>query len=366
MNVPEAMDGLRISEQQLLPGSVFAVGWESSTNRAVIFRVEARLLKGPGRLRLTGALGKAMRESARTAFDYVKSCAKELNLEKILAGKDLHVQVIDVMRATEARQTGLAFFAAIVSALMKQECFAGTVFTGDLSIHGESLSLENLGECVLLARENGCRQLVLPAKAKDQIHTVPNEILAGIDLVYCKSATEIIDICISPESIGKGVKALIDAGESETVEFKSSMRWDYNISKRNKELDYVVARTITGFMNANGGTLLIGVDDEGGALGLEMDYSSLRKKNKDGFENELGQVISRYIGSVQRKLVKIHFERLENKEICVIEVSPSPKPVYIEKGGKHEFPVRLGNSTPILDTKDAMEYIKRQWSNGSP
>ena len=80
---------------------------------------------------------------------------------------------------------------------------------------------------------------------------------------------------------------LIEKGENERVEFKSSLRHDYRQVKTDKNLEHVILKSIAGFLNGNGGTLLIGVDDFGEILGLANDYWSLKKKTKDGFEQRL-------------------------------------------------------------------------------
>src|ERR1700733_14410999 len=83
------------------------------------------------------------------------------------------------------------------------------------------------------------------------------------------------------------IEVLIQSGEGQILEFKSSLRWDLNLNQVNKELTKTVAKTVAGFMNAHGGTLLIGVSDGGEVLGIDSDIASLSKKNIDGFELNL-------------------------------------------------------------------------------
>ena len=156
---------------------------------------------------------------------------------------------------------------------------------------------------------------------------------------------------------------IIEKGESDRVEFKSSLRWDYKEKRANKELVYEVVGSISGFMNTEGGILLIGVSDLKEVLGIEMDYSTLGKgkKNRDGFELQLTEVINNYIGREYRGFIKVAFDELYNKEICYIEITKSPKPVFIKKDGESEFVIRAGNRTQTLDVKEATEYIKMHW-----
>ena len=156
---------------------------------------------------------------------------------------------------------------------------------------------------------------------------------------------------------------IIEKGESDRIEFKSSLRWDYKEKRVNKELEYEVAGSISGFMNTKGGILLIGVSDLKEVLGIEKDYSTLGKgkKNRDGFELQLTEVINNYIGREYRGFIKVAFEELYHKEICYIEIRKSLKPVFIKNDGKREFVIRAGNRTQTLDVKEATEYIKMHW-----
>ncbi|WP_455132696.1 AlbA family DNA-binding domain-containing protein [Microbacterium aurum] len=75
---------------------------------------------------------------------------------------------------------------------------------------------------------------------------------------------------------GVDVAALIAAGESEGVEFKETARWNVREDKKDPRMEQVVAKTVAAFLNSSGGTLVIGVDDAGRALGLDRDYATLR------------------------------------------------------------------------------------------
>ena len=89
---------------------------------------------------------------------------------------------------------------------------------------------------------------------------------------------------------------LINGGENERVEFKSSMRWDYKENRVNKNLEGVIIKTLSAFLNSSGGTLLIGVDDLGDVIGIGKDLKTLGggKKNLDGFELQLTELVDRY------------------------------------------------------------------------
>ena len=154
---------------------------------------------------------------------------------------------------------------------------------------------------------------------------------------------------------------MIAAGESATLEFKSSLRWDVVRQCVNKQLRKVVAKSICGFLNTEGGTLLIGVSDDGAVLGIQDDINSLSRKDRDGFLQELGQAISTHIGEAITPYVDISFDPVNGQEICRVTVDPSPSAVFLKDGGTKEFYIRMGSSTKPVDTEEALKYIGEKW-----
>jgi len=154
---------------------------------------------------------------------------------------------------------------------------------------------------------------------------------------------------------------LIKIGETDAVEFKSSLTWDYKQKRQSKEMKLVVARVISSFMNSNGGILLVGVDDDRKILGLDKDLSQLHG-SVDEFELTLTNAINTYLGKINRSYLSVRFEKVENKDIAVISVTKSPHPVYVKcEGKKEEFYFRSGNSCQPLELSEATQYIKEHW-----
>ncbi len=153
--------------------------------------------------------------------------------------------------------------------------------------------------------------------------------------------------------------------ESLNVELKSSFRYDIRLKQSNpKVLEKIIAKTIAAFMNTEGGTLFIGVDDEGNILGLQNDYETLKKQNSDGFEIELRQAVEKYTrNKIANENFKLKFHSIDEKEISEVIISPAPKPVIIyDEGGKQqEFYVRVGNSSRPYSWDEFYEYSKRRF-----
>ena len=167
------------------------------------------------------------------------------------------------------------------------------------------------------------------------------------------------DVEVDPE---RHVRALIDSGEGEKLEFKSSLRWDHREDRVNRALEAVVVKTIAGFLNAAGGTLLIGVDDAGATAGLSADYRSLRKPDRDGFELHLQQVIGRDLGeAVSASFLTVNFHEIDGQDICQVTVEPSDYPIYVEHQSEALFYLRVGNGTRALPVDEVVRYVHSRW-----
>lgn len=135
----------------------------------------------------------------------------------------------------------------------------------------------------------------------------------------------------APKTVDQQIAALIGAGESATVEFKSSARWDVRENRLNDSLKYSVIKTVAAFLNSTGGNLLIGVDDKRKVLGLQGDYSAFKKAdNQDAFENWLTTQLLDQFGKPAARLFSIHFHEIGGQQICRVVAEPSPAPVFRE------------------------------------
>ena len=159
------------------------------------------------------------------------------------------------------------------------------------------------------------------------------------------------------------IQELIVAGESARIEFKSTLRYDLREKTTNKTLEYVVAKSIAAFLNSEGGDLFIGIDDEKNALGLADDINTLKKKNIDGFELHLTEIIKKYIGGSFGTHIKLSFPIYDDKQICRVQISKSSKPVFITFEGKEDFFVRFGCSSQPLSHEEQSSYEKEHWGN---
>ena len=162
------------------------------------------------------------------------------------------------------------------------------------------------------------------------------------------------------------VGAVLAAGESERVEFKETARWNTREDRKDARMELAVAKTVDAFLNSQGGTLVIGVNDAGEAIGLDRDLKTLRTPDHDRFELWLRDMLSTSLGRTAAALPQIRFGRTDaGVDVCVIRCRPAPKPVFLaqQKDGAAvtELWVRVGNSSRALGVAEAVDYIDRHW-----
>ncbi len=163
------------------------------------------------------------------------------------------------------------------------------------------------------------------------------------------------------------IENLITEGESGELEFKSSLRWDLSERIVNKKLEDVVMKTVAAFANSEGGTLLIGVADDGQILGLESDYHSFGEADRDKYELHLRNLLNKHFGtSYVATNVEIKFHEIEGKEICQVVVSAGDQPMVITTANKNgqqveKFYVRSGNSSQEIPLSEMNTYIQSRF-----
>jgi hypothetical protein len=169
-------------------------------------------------------------------------------------------------------------------------------------------------------------------------------------------------------SLAADFDQLLRAGESETLEFKSSLRWDIGQGQVNKKLEEVVLKTVGAFNNSRGGTLIIGVDDGGSVLGLENDYGSLKKGGRDYFELHLRNLLNDAYGiEYASRSVAVLFHEVGGREVCILSVRRGVKPLYTtiaDRSGRRieRFYIRSGNSSRELEKpSDVVSYIQTRF-----
>ncbi|MFT4110250.1 helix-turn-helix domain-containing protein [Propionicimonas sp.] len=165
---------------------------------------------------------------------------------------------------------------------------------------------------------------------------------------------------------------LLRAGESERVEFKSTARVNLRTGAKDERMEQVVAKTACAFLNADGGTLVVGVDDRGAPLGLSADLATMKSPDVDRYELWLRDLFTTTLGQAAAAGIQIQFPEVPGDSqdavtICTVTCTPSPRPVYLRpsRGAAPELWVRSGNSTRQLAVDAAAEYVMHRWPLGT-
>ena len=159
------------------------------------------------------------------------------------------------------------------------------------------------------------------------------------------------------------IQELIKQDKSYNLEFKSTFAWNLKENKVDSDMKYSVLKTIVGFMNANGGTLLIGVSDDHKVVGLEQDYTSNWEGNKDVFLLDFRGFIEKQIGMTNyNRYVTLDFIEIEGKEVLMVQIEKSLDPIFVKSNGKKVMFIRLDNKTETIDdAEEITKYIEDNW-----
>jgi hypothetical protein len=158
------------------------------------------------------------------------------------------------------------------------------------------------------------------------------------------------------------IPELITQGESHTVEFKETLQYNIHTNQADEDLLHSSLKTIAGLLNADGGTLLIGVSDAGEIKGIARDLRAMgRNANNDRFELKIRNFISGQNSKFNPEStgkVSISFEELGEGTICRVDVEPFPKPEVLHFDD--DVYVRDGNQTLKLEGRALTDWIQRR------
>jgi hypothetical protein len=153
------------------------------------------------------------------------------------------------------------------------------------------------------------------------------------------------------------VAELLAGGESDSVEFKSTLRTNLHTGQADEKMHLSALKTIAGFLNAKGGTLMIGVADDGKVLGLGADGFP----NEDKMGLHLVNLIRDRIGEIFLPYVHPHFEGEDAERVLVVRCEKGPKAAFVKDGSVHRFYVRGANATAELSGNSVTDYVKARF-----
>jgi hypothetical protein len=190
-----------------------------------------------------------------------------------------------------------------------------------------------------------------------------------------------------PTQENDAIEAMIKAGESGHREFKLQALWSAHLTKeeinasespdvkkyRTNASKFIIARSIAGFLNTDGGDLIIGIREDriNNAItvaGIENDYPMLIEadRNPDGYRRMIvDAVIRKYLPEIfesASRFIHITFPEVSGKTLCHIHVYRSEKPVFVDSGTEEIFFVRVDASTRAISGKNLTHYTLTRFS----
>jgi len=146
---------------------------------------------------------------------------------------------------------------------------------------------------------------------------------------------------------------LINAGESEHLELKSTMRTNLKTRKPGKEIELAWLKGVVAFLNTDGGIVLLGVADDGTVLGLETDAFANDDKCRLHFKN----LVAQHLGPEYSRFVRFDLYELERRQVGVVECQRATQPAFLHNKGQESFYIRNGPSNIELPISRALKYL---------
>lgn len=178
-------------EHESQVGRVNGLAWTAAGGE--VLDTKAITIKGKGNLILTGQLGDVMKESAETAYTYIRSRAKELGLvENFYETLDTHIHLPEGAVPKDGPSAGITMATAMASAYTGRKVRGDTAMTGEITLTGEVLPIGGVKEKVLAASQFGIRQILLPEKNKRDMEEIPQSVRKKLEFIYVKNVDDVL------------------------------------------------------------------------------------------------------------------------------------------------------------------------------
>jgi len=195
LGAPKTLPEERLKKDET--GIATGLAW-TATGGDVLF-VEATVMKGKGRLTLTGQLGDVMKESAQAALSWIRAHARQLGLrEEIFGAHDVHVHVPEGAIPKDGPSAGVTMATALVSAFTGRPVRASIAMTGEITLRGNVLPIGGLKEKILAARRAGIDTILCPKLNKKELDEVPALLRRGLSVHLVETVDEVLSLALAP------------------------------------------------------------------------------------------------------------------------------------------------------------------------
>src|SRR3954447_14660452 len=179
-----------------------------------IMFIEATRMPGSGRTTVTGQLGDVMRESVSAAYSYVRSKAKDLNIEDRLFNEfDIHIHFPAGAIPKDGPSAGVAIASCIASVMGERPVRHDVAMTGEITLRGKVLSVGGIKEKVMAAQRANIKTVVLPEGNRKDLTEVPEEVKQGLTFVFAERVEDVWKEALIPILVSKGHDRKYDEAE---------------------------------------------------------------------------------------------------------------------------------------------------------
>ena len=155
--------------------------------------VEVAVMKGNGKLELTGQLGDVMQESAKTAYSYVRANSDKYNIsEEFYKKYDIHIHVPEGAVPKDGPSAGVTMVTALVSVLSNKKVKGNVAMTGEVTLTGRVLPIGGVKEKCLAAHRIGIDTIILPKENKKNVNEIPPSIKSKLNLIFADKVEEVL------------------------------------------------------------------------------------------------------------------------------------------------------------------------------
>ena len=184
-----------IAEKEDEVGVATGLAWTETGGDTLI--IEATLMKGKGKLLLTGKLGDVMRESAQAGLSYIRTRAAELQIEEDFHEKfDIHIHIPEGAIPKDGPSAGITMATALISALTQRPIKRIVAMTGEITLRGRVLPIGGLKEKVLAAHRAGIKTIILPVDNKKDLAEIPENVRKRLEFVFVEHMDEVLQYAI--------------------------------------------------------------------------------------------------------------------------------------------------------------------------
>ena len=215
LGVPKFRHGETEGKDEI--GLCIGLAWTEVGGELLV--IESSLMKGTGKMAMTGKLGDVMQESVQAALTYVRARAKQFGLdENFYKEMDVHVHVPEGAIPKDGPSAGIAIATSIASAFMKRKVRGDLAMTGEITLRGRVLPIGGLKEKLLAAHRGNLKTVVIPKDNEKDLADVPANVLKALEMIFVEHMDEVLKVALIP---GEEVHVKEDIEEETTIHLPS-------------------------------------------------------------------------------------------------------------------------------------------------